>query len=319
MYQKRKDGVLSMQGILSNIYTTDNIILHYYEIKNDLQPLVIIHAQGVSSISYDNVFKALSRKYHIFAVDCYGHGYSSHDKENYNIQAIGEAIVNFIEKIVKRNVYLVGHSSGGLIAAYIAAYSDFCEKLYLEDPPLFSSQEERRFKTFNYIDLSSICHLYNEQSEEKDFVLYYFSNQKAWDFFPEKSRNKIKRKMIGMAKKYREKYPAKDLKVPFWPKSALSGYRGMNQYDPYFGETFYNDSFHANISHEEMLKKIRCETVIMKAKTNISDEGILLAAMSEEDVEKVNELIADSKIIRFECGHGIHIEKKKEFLKYLLA
>ncbi|MFA9466272.1 MAG: ARMT1-like domain-containing protein [Velocimicrobium sp.] len=79
----------------------------------------------------------------------------------------------------------------------------------------------------------------------------------------------------------------KDLNVPFWPKSALSGYRGMNQYDPYFGETFYNDSFHGNISHEEMLKKICCETVIMKVKTNISDEGILLEAMSEEDVENM--------------------------------
>lgn len=307
-----------MKGIMTDTYTTDNITLHYYEIKNNLKPLVMIHAQGVCSMSYDNVFKALSKKYHIFAVDCYGHGYSSHDQEKYNIQTIGEAIINFIEKIVNRKVYLVGHSSGGLIAAYIAAYSDLCEKLYLEDPPFFSSQGERRFKTYNYIDLSSICHLYNQQSEQKDFVLYYFAHQKAWDFFPQKTRDKIRNKMIGMAKRYREKHPDKDLKVPFWPKSALSGYRGMNQYDPYFGEAFYNDSFHAKISHEDILKIIDCETVIMKAKTSINDEGILLAAMSEDDVKKANDFIANCRIIHFECGHGIHIEKQKEFIKCLL-
>ena len=47
----------------------------------------------------------------------------------------------------------------------------------------------------------------------------------------------------------------------FWPKAALSGFKGMNNYDPLFGENLYNDSFH--------------------------------------------------------CGHGIHIEKPKEFIKCL--
>lgn len=307
-----------MGEIKAVTYTDNGIVLRYYEMKNNKKPLLMLHAQGVCSLSYDTVFKALSRKYHIFAVDCYGHGYSSHEKEKYNIQAIGDDMIRFIEKVVKEKVSIIGHSSGGLIAAYIASHSDLCETLYLEDPPFFSSQGDRRFKTFNYLDLSSICHRYNEQKEEKDFVLYYFANQKAWDFFPEKSRDNIRNKMIKMAAKYRKKHPDKDLKVPFWPKSALSGYRGMNQYDPYFGEAFYDDSFHAGLSHVEILKNIRCETIIMKAETNINEEGILMAAMSEEDVEKVNALIADSKIVRFSCGHGIHIEKKKDFIKCLL-
>lgn len=118
-----------------------------------------------------------------------------------------------------------------------------------------------------------------------------------------------------MVKKYRQKHPQNDLKVPFWPKAALSGYRGMNQYDPYFGEAFYNDSFHARVSHEEMLKQIGYDTIIMKAKKNLNSDGILLAAMSNEDVEKANSLIKNSKVIHFNCGHGIHIEKKKEFLR----
>lgn len=92
----------------------------------------------------------------------------------------------------------------------------------------------------------------------------------------------------------------------------------MNQYDPLFGESFYTDRFHAGISHEELLKNIQCKTIFMKAKTSFSDEGILMAALSESDLDKVSELIADFHIVRFDCGHGIHIEKKKQFIQCLI-
>ena len=36
--------------------------LNYYEINNDRQPLVLIHAQGVDGTSYANVSKRLSKK-----------------------------------------------------------------------------------------------------------------------------------------------------------------------------------------------------------------------------------------------------------------
>ena len=53
---------------------------------------------------------------------------------------------------------LLGHSSGGLIAAYAASRSDLCCALVLEDPPFFSCQGERRKQSFNYVDLSTVCH-----------------------------------------------------------------------------------------------------------------------------------------------------------------
>lgn len=125
--------------------------------------------------------------------------------------------------------------------------------------------------------------------------------------------------MIGMAAKYRKKHPDKNLRVMFWPKAALSGFHGMNHYDPLFGETFYNDSFHAGILHEDILRKIKCRTVFMKAQTNFSKDGILMAALSEEDFKNVSELIADCQIVRFDCGHGIHVEKPKEFIECLIT
>lgn len=222
-----------------------------------------------------------------------------------------------LKKWLKEKVFLLGHSSGGLIAAYIASKTELCSHLILEDPPFFSSQGERRKSTFNYVDLSTVCHNFINQSESNDFVLYYFSNQYAWNLFPDKSRDKIKSKMIKMATKYRKKHPDKNLKVMFWPKVALSGFHGMNNYDPLFGETFFSDSFHCGIPHEDILRNIKCRTVFMKAQTNVSENGILMAALSEDDLQKVSELIYDCQIVRFDCGHGIHIEKPKEFIECL--
>lgn len=300
-----------------HLYQKQGIKLHYYEIKNELQPLILIHAQGVDATSFANVWGQLCKYYHVYAVDCYGHGESLHDAKQYNVEDIGRAMICFMEDVVQKKACLLGHSSGGLIAAYIASRTELCSCLILEDPPFFSSQGERRTNTFNYVDLSTICHNFINQSESEDFVLYYFSHQYIWNLFPDKSRDKIKQKMIGMAAKYRKKHPDKNLKVMFWPKASLSGFQGMNHYDPLFGEAFFNDSFHSGIQHEDTLKRIRCRTVFMKARTDMSEDGILMAALSEEDLERVTELIADCRVVRFDCGHGIHTEKPEEFVECL--
>lgn len=303
---------------VERMYQNQGITLKYYEIQNDMQPLVLLHAQGVDGKSFANVWDGLSKRYHVFSVDCYGHGGSLHDAEKYNMADIGSAMIHFIRDVVRDRIFLLGHSSGGLIAAYIAAHTDLCKYLILEDPPFFSSQGEQRKSTFNYVDLSTVCHHYLSGRGQKDFVLYYFSNQYAWNFFPEKTREKTREKMVALAAKDRKKHPDRDLKVPFWPKAALSGFQGMNRYDPLFGESFYIDAFHAEIPHEEILKAISCETVFMKAKTEIGQDGILMAALSEEDLTRVTELVPHCQIVRFDCGHGIHIEKPREFTECLL-
>lgn len=251
--------------IVQNYHIANGMILNYYELKNDLPVLLMIHAQGTDATSYKSTWNVLSKKYHLYAVDCPGHGKSDKNECHYNIVSIGNALMDFAEKVIDKDFYLLGHSSGGLIAAYVASKTPICEGLILEDPPLFSCQGERRFKTFNYQDLSTVCHNYIEEVSEEDFLVYYFKNQKMWKFFPNDSREKIKAKLVQSVTNFRRKYPHKPLKVPFFPKSALEAYRGMNEYDPYFGETFYNNTFHRGVLHSEILTEISCKTLLMKA------------------------------------------------------
>lgn len=298
--------------------THDNNIINYYEADSNNPILLIIHAQSANSSSYSGVIKELSKKFHLIIIDCYGHGKSSHNKEKYNIISQGDDLIEFIRYKTDEKISILGHSSGGLIACYIASKSNLCDNLILEDPPLFSSVGEKRFNYYNYNDLSTICHNFINQDEEEDFVYYYFMNQYMWNFFPENSREKIRNKSGKSALKYRKKHPDKPLKIRFWPKKFLEAFNGMEQYDPYFGENFYNDTFNCNINYSKLLSEITCRTLFMKANTKIGDDGIIMGALTDEDLQQVIDLIKNIRVEYFNCGHGIHIEKKKEFVKSVI-
>ena len=75
--------------------------LQYYEIRNDLKPLVLLHAQAVDSTSFFGVMPKLARYFHVYAVECYGHGGSLRDASKYNVVNIGNAVIDFIQNVVK--------------------------------------------------------------------------------------------------------------------------------------------------------------------------------------------------------------------------
>ena len=118
--------------------------------------------------------------------------------------------------------------------------------------------------------------------------------------------------------KYRTKHPDKNLKVLFWPKKFLEGFNGLQYYDPHFGEAFYNDSFNDTVDYNDLFSKIKCKTLFMKANTTIGENGLLQGALSDEDLQRVNSLIENMKIQRFDCGHGIHTEKANQFVEAII-
>lgn len=298
--------------------TDDGDIINYYEMDNGNPILMIIHAQGTNANHYSNVIKDLSKNFHLILVDCYGHGKSSHNKEKYNIISQGDDLIDFVKSKTSEKISILGHSSGGLISCYIASNSEVCDNLILEDPPLFSSCGEKRFNYYNYNDMSTCCHNFINQDKETDFVYYYFMNQYAWNFFPEDKREKIRTKSGEAALKYRKKHPDKPLKVPFWPKKFLEAFQGLNEYDPYFGENFYNDSFNCNIDYNDLLSNIKCKTLFMKAKTTIGEGGLIQGALTDDDLELVKNRIENIKVEYFDCGHSIHSDMKKDFVKSVI-
>ncbi|MGT2801461.1 alpha/beta fold hydrolase [Streptococcus henryi] len=71
----------------------DHSILNYGEGPDNGEVLVLLHGQQVSWEDYAKVLGELSQRYHIYAVDYYGHGGSSKSPEKYSAKAIGQDLI----------------------------------------------------------------------------------------------------------------------------------------------------------------------------------------------------------------------------------
>lgn len=303
-WKVRRAGFVEKQAVI------DGSTINYAEGPANGPPLLLIHGQMTSWESYNRVLPGLAREFHIFAVDVYGHGDSDKAPEKYTANALARDIKAFIEQVIGKPVIVSGHSSGGLIAANLAAnYPDWVTGVVLEDPPFFTSVLPRARSTWNYVDLSTMAHEFLA-SGESDFQLFYIRNTPFWSFFRE-----VKEMFQQRAIRYRETHPDRPLKLFFMPPVFNEMFTGLDAYDPRFGDAFYTGSFHEGFDHEETLRNIRVPSALIHANWSYDENGILLAAMDASDAERARALIPNVTFHKVDSGHGVHFEKPKEFVR----
>lgn len=274
------------------------------------ETLLLIHGQSMSWKDYSRVLPELSKDYHVFAVDCHGHG-NSDRFESYSLAEITRDFNNLIEKVIQKPVLLSGHSSGGIIAANMAATNpDGVKALILEDPPFFSVLPEETENTFAWKDGFELFHSFLNQGKEKSKIAYYFDNGYFWSLF----------NGLGQipGKDAREYFAENKKELRFYwyiPKDWTRGIIFLPEFDLNFSEAFYNGSFFEGISQEEILKGIECPTLYMKAATHYGEDGVLYAANTDEDAEKVMDLLPHAEMItREKPDHDIHFSDKDFFI-----
>lgn len=97
-YDKKVPHLIAKAKVTEKQITLpDGSIINYGEGWGEGAPLLLIHGQTVSWKDYAEVFSGLSKNYHVYAVDCYGHGGSSKEPAKYTAQANGADLVWFIE------------------------------------------------------------------------------------------------------------------------------------------------------------------------------------------------------------------------------
>ena len=85
---------------------------------------------------YALVMPELSKNWHIYAVDVYGHGESTHDESLYYLDVNVDDLIWFIDHVIGKSTVVAGHSNGAITAAYIAAYGGKnIAGVVLVDPP----------------------------------------------------------------------------------------------------------------------------------------------------------------------------------------
>lgn len=97
--------------------------------------------------------------------------------------AHGEKLAGFVREVIGEPAYVSGHSSGGVLASWLAGHAQpQVRGTLLEDPPLFTTTLPRAATTWNYVDLATTCHGYLA-SGSTDWAAYQWQHQRMWRFF----------------------------------------------------------------------------------------------------------------------------------------
>lgn len=294
--------------------------LHYKMVKRverDNTPLVLIHGQGMCVEDYRSIFEPLCENYTLYLVDCFGHGESDKNAGLYRCNIIGDAIAEMIQKKVGNKSVLTGHSSGGILAAYIAGkLSASVKGLLLEDPPFFNVQPCEYENTFVYKDSFLVSHEFLRQTKEQEYIVYYLEHGYIYHYLGQRFLGKDW--VRNLAQEAREKLKAAPGAIPELrniPAKSLHGFLYWNKFDLLFSESFYTGEWFDGVDQEQILKSVKCPTVYLKAKTRYGKDGVLWAANTEESASKVMRLLKNGYRKTVRSGHDIHFEKPRHFLK----
>lgn len=289
-------------------------IVNYGELGGKGPALLLIHGQMGAWEDYASVMPELSENWHVYAVDVYGHGESSHEQELYYLDVNGDDLIWFVNHVIKEETVVCGHSNGALTAAYIAAYGgDLIKGAVLEDPPVFSTQGENWENSFAYLDTYQPLHNYLSGEQEECWPAYYLRHCYWGRLFMKDSMPGI----ADYAQKYSQNHPGEEVKIFFMPKTATSVFHYVNQYDMLYGERFYDLTWNHGVTHEQLLSDIEIPCVYLHATEKVADNGVYLCAASKEQADRAAALIGDNcKLLETGTSdHAIHNVHKEMYLE----
>lgn len=295
----------------------DGTILNYGEGPNNGKtPLLLIHGQGMTWEDYAKVLPELAEHYHVYAVDCHGHGESDWNAEKYTAKAMAEDFIEFIDVVIGEKTVVSGHSSGGMIAAWMAANSpDKILGTVIEDSPFFATEPGRREKTYAWVYGFQLYEDFKNQTDEKDYLKYSLERSYWRNVFGDFLWNKFTKDAVA----YHKKHPNEPVHLKYLPPQINRIFESVTYpYDRRFGETFYDNTWFEDYNQKEVLSNIKTPTVFIKAATNY-DGDLLVAALSDEDADRVVRLLQNGKRIDVDTpGHDIHYDQPEEFINIMV-
>ena len=305
-------------GFTEKKATVNGSVMNYAEGPKNGPALLLLHGQAVDWKNYRKVLPELSKHFHVYAVDYYGHGQSTRVPEKYRAVAIGRDLQQFIKQVIGEPVIVSGHSSGGLLSAWLGANAPAeVRGVVLEDPPLFTTLLPRAKKTWNYHDLATTTHHFLQQENsangEKDFIIYNVAHSPMYQLF-----GGLQPRMLSDTRKQRQQHPTQPVKYTYMPPIMNEMLRGLNSYDPQFGEAFYTDNWDEGFDHTATLENINVPTVLIHTRMDYDQNSILRAAMDDQDAQRAASLLKRVHFVKVNTGHGFHDEKPRDFIQLLL-
>ncbi len=238
---------------------------------DDAPALLLIPGQTESWWGYEAAITRLATGFRVHAVDLRGQGRSSRTPGRYSLDTWGSDLVRFIQQVIGRPTVVAGHSSGGVLAAWLAAYAPtgLVRGACCEDPPLFSSEVTPAVgPSIRQSAVGALLALFARHLGDQWSV-------GDWS---------------GLRRAASQTLPPA---VSAWIAGFEEPPQALREYDPEWARAFWSGTATAGCDHRRMLARARARMLLTHHfRAQDPETGMLLGAASDLQMDRARALIA---------------------------
>ncbi len=287
--------------------------------------LLLVPGQTESWWGYEAAMAHLGEHFQVFAVDLRGQGRSTRTPGRYTLDNMGNDLVRLIDTVIGRPVTVSGCSSGGVLAAWLAAYArpGQVQSAVCEDPPLFASE------------LNPACGHSIRQSIGPLFAVFskWLGDQWSigdWNGLQAAIPRELPPHVLVALQRMGLGGPP-DGPPPSGPPGGPpdgpppSGPpQNIREYDPEWARSFWSGSAGAGCDHARMLAAAKAPILLTHHYRELDPQtGDLMGAVSDEQVARAGRLIRDAgqtfEVLDFpQMAHAMHAADPLLFTKTIV-
>jgi len=240
--------------------------------------LLLIAAQTESWWGYEAAITLLANRFQVYAVDLRGQGRSTWTPGRYTLDIFGNDLVRFLDLVIGRPAVVSGLSSGGTIAAWLAAFAKpgQIRAAVLEDAPLFASEANPSVGQSIRQGIAPMFTLWHKWLGNQWSISDWAGMQQA---LPQELPASMVQALAGMT-------PAGSGDAPAGPPQDLK------EYDPEWGDAFVSGRATASCDHEAMLTHVQVPVLFTHHFHQLDPlTGALMGAISDLQVARVEQLV----------------------------
>lgn len=274
-----------------------------------LPPLVLIPGQSSSWWAYEAAMPLLAKRFQVFAVDLRGQGRSTWTPGRYTVDNFGGDLVRFLDLVVGRPAIVSGHSSGGVVSAWLAAFAKpgQLRATVWEDAPIFASELTPAVGPSVRQGIGGVFGLWHKYLGDQWSIGDVEGMRKA---LPVELRPAVLEALPLMA-------PPRD-------PTQVGPPQNLKEYDPEWGRAFVSGTATASCDHANMVSHVKVPVLFTHHfhREDPSTGGIA-GAISDFQVNRVRELVTEAgqpfTYRSFpEMPHSMHEADPNLFAKTLL-
>lgn len=232
-----------------------------YVQKGKGKDILLIHGMPGSIEDWKEILNTLSKNFRITAFDRLGYGESSANKSDYHIKDSAKLVEKLVVSLKLENPFIVGHSYGGSIVAYLAANSNLRNlDFMIIDSPLYDYKTEFKFKLVAapiigklLAQISSFTIAKNEIEKGVSVLFSSFDKQKVNSLVSERQKRWSNAKVVYSKSKESVNY-GNDLKLSAKKYKEIQAKITIVTAKEFFG-TYGNDCkrFHKEVKNSELI------------------------------------------------------------------